>query len=134
MSKLLWALAIGLILWGFYGAYHAWELHLESQESQRKEAASKIIVPQRLPGLPWELESSLADAQRQGALALGNWLAVCGTRLQDPRKGWIELDYCVMIASKSPQAARHVFAEVSRRTPPSSPIWSRVQELRKSYE
>jgi len=134
MTRLIWIVVIVAALWGVYGAYHYWETFLERQEAERKAEAAKIIVPRQLPGMPGELEESLAKAQAQGATAFGNWLSTHAAYLQDPRKGWIQLDYCVMIARESPPTARRIFADVKQRTPPTSPIWRRVQELQKSYE
>ena len=54
--------------------------------------------------------------------------------VQDPRKAWIELDYCVLVSREDLSEARRVFAEVKKRTPPSSPVWPRVKDLEKVYE
>jgi hypothetical protein len=84
--------------------------------------------------MPYQLSDSFHAAEAQGATGLGNWLKVYGPSVQDPRKAWIELDYCVQIARDNPAEARRIFAEVKQRTPPSSRIWPRIKELAKTYE
>ena len=84
--------------------------------------------------MPPELQLSLEAAEKQGAPALANWLRTYNRYLEDPRKAWIELDYCVMVARNDPSAARQVFHNVKDRTPPSSPVWPRIKELERSYE
>jgi hypothetical protein len=95
-------------------------------------------VPEQLQGMPGQnptqLEATLRAAQSQGAEALKNWLKTYGRAVQDPRKAWIELDYCTMISREDPNEAKRIFAEVKNRTPPSSPVWPRIQKLEKTYE
>jgi hypothetical protein len=57
-----------------------------------------------------------------------------GRLVQDPRKAWIELDYCVLVSHEDLPEARRVFAEVKARTPESSPVWPRIKDLQKVYE
>ncbi len=73
-------------------------------------------------------------AQQKSPAAFRKWLKTYDKALQDPRKAWIELDYCVAIAREDPSEARRVFAEVKKRTPPSSPVWPRVKALEKTYK
>jgi hypothetical protein len=88
-----------------------------------------------MPGQnPTQLEATLRAAQSQGAEGLKNWLKTYGRAVQDPRKAWIELDYCTMISREDPNEAKRIFAEVKNRTPPSSPVWPRIQKLEKTYE
>ena len=44
-----------------------------------------------------------------------NWLKTYGQSVEDPRKAWIELDYCVAVAREDPAEARRVFAAVKER-------------------
>ena len=60
-----------------------------------------------------------------------NWLKTHSQSVEDPRKAWIELDYCVAVAREDPAEARRVFATVKERTPPSSPVWPRIKQLEK---
>jgi hypothetical protein len=135
MTKLI---AIVIILAALYGG---WELFLywdkvnHEEDTARKQAAASVITDgAQLQGLPQQYEASLQAAQKQGASAVKNWLKTYGIRAQDPRKAWIELDYCVLVAREDPAEARRVFASVKNRLPSSSPVWPRVKQLEKTYE
>src|SRR6185369_935459 len=98
------------------GVYGGWELFLywdkvknEEETAKKRAAASVITDGTQLPGLPSQYEISLQAAQKQGAAGLKNWLKNFSGVVQDPRKAWIELDYCVLLARESPAEARRVF-------------------------
>jgi len=91
-------------------------------------------VGEQLPGVPNQLEASLKAAQNSGATELKNWLKTYDRLIQDPRKAWIELDYCLLVSRANPSEARRVFAEVRSRTPESSPVWQRITKLEKTFE
>jgi len=80
------------------------------------------------------MEPSLQAAKSQGAAGLRNWLKTYGPTVKDPRKAWIELDYCVMVARDDPAEARRVFRSVRERTGPTSPVWPRIKQLAPTYE
>jgi hypothetical protein len=105
----------------------------EEETKQRQEAAA-MVVGDQLPGLPFHLEASLQAARKQGAAGLRSWLKTYGQSVEDPRKAWIELDFCVAVAREDPAEARRVFAAVKERLPPSSPVWPRLKQLEKTYE
>jgi hypothetical protein len=84
--------------------------------------------------MPPPLEPAYQQAQQHGNAAMRAWLKTYGPAMQDPRRAWIEMDFCVAIARDDPAEARRNFASVKQRTPPSSPIWPRVKQLEKSYE
>jgi hypothetical protein len=135
MTKWITILIIAAALYG------GWQLFLyydrvksEDDEAQKKAAAAENVSPQQLSGMPYQLQSSLEAAQKQGAAGLRNWLKVYGPSVQDPRKAWIQLDYCVEVSREDPAEARRVFAEVKNRTPDSSPVWKRIKQLEKTYE
>jgi len=135
MTKWITILIIAVVLYG------GWQLFLyydrvksEDEETQKKAAATENVSPQQLSGMPYQLESSLEAAQKQGAAGLRNWLKTYGPSIQDPRKAWIQLDYCVEVSQQDPAEARRVFAEVKGRTPDSSPVWKRIKQLEKAYE
>jgi hypothetical protein len=134
MTRLISILIILLLLWGGWKLLEYWQQVQNEHESQRKQAAARVVSPDQLPGMPYELQASLDAAERQGPAALQNWLKTYNLYLQDPRKAWIELDYCVMIAREDPNTAKRIFAAVKERTPSSSPVWPRLLELGKSYE
>lgn len=133
-TKLIGAVIIALVLFGCYELveYYA-KVKLES-ETQAKQEAAKVIRPEQLSGMPYELQTSLAAAQQAGPKFFGNWLATYGRSIQDPRLAWIQLDYVVAVSRDNPAEARKIFAAVKDRTPSSSPVYPRIQELAKSYE
>ena len=133
-TKLIAALIIVAVLYGGWNLFLYWDKVKNEKESIRKEEAAAVVTENSLPGLPYGLEQSLQAAKRQGAASLKTWLKTYGTSVQDPRKAWIELDYCVMIARDDPAEARRVFATVRERTGPASPVWPRIKQLAPTYE
>jgi hypothetical protein len=134
MTKLITALIIIVIGYCCYQLFIYWETVKEQKENEQKQAAVLAIQGESLPGMPYQLNESLRAAQQQGNAAMRTWLKTYGPAVQDPRKAWIELDFCVAIARDAPVEARHIFASVKQRTPPSSPVWPRVKQLEKTYE
>jgi hypothetical protein len=133
VTKLIAAFIIIVVLYGGYHLFLYWEKVKNEEETQRKQAVAAAVQAENLPGLPAGLEPSLRAAQQESPAAFRKWLRTYEKALQDPRKAWIELDYCVAIAREDPSEARRVFAEVKARTRPSSPVWPRVKALEKSY-
>jgi hypothetical protein len=111
-----------------------WDKVNHEEETQRKEASSTATQLQILPGLPQNLDQSLRTAQSQGEKALGTWLKNYGSMVQDPRKAWIELDYCQLLMRDNPAEARKLFNAVKDRIAPSSPVWPRIKESEKSFQ
>jgi hypothetical protein len=105
----------------------------KEETAQKKEAAAMVLGDQ-LPGMSPTLDASLAAARKQGAAGLRNWLKTHNQSVEDPRKAWIELDYCMAVARENTSEAKRVFAAVKERTPPSSPVWPRIKQLEKTYE
>ena len=134
MTKLIAAFIIIVALFGGYHLFLYWERVKNEEETQKKQAVAAVVQGENLPGLPPGLEPSLKAAQQHSRGAFRKWLKTYDKALQDPRKAWIELDYCVAIAREDPSEARRVFAEVKKRTPPSSPVWPRVKALEKTYK
>jgi hypothetical protein len=133
-TKLIAALIIAAALYGGWNLFLYWDKVKNEEETAKKQAVSSAVDPRQLPGLPQNLESTLEAAQRGGAVGLRNWLKAYDKVLQDPRKAWVELDYCVLVAREDPTEARRVFGNVKRRTPESSPVWPRIKQLEKTYE
>jgi len=134
MTKLITAFIIIVVCWCGYHLFRYWEDVQKEQENQKKQAIGLTIQGESLSGMPYQLNESLRRAQEQGPAAMRAWLKTYGPSLQDPRKAWIELDFCVAIAREDPAEARSIFKSVKERTPPSSPIWPRVNQLEKSFE
>jgi hypothetical protein len=134
MTKAIAAIIILLVLWGGWELFFYWERVKNEEENQQKQAAAAAVVGDQLPGVPYQLDQSLRKAQEQGLNGLRTWLNTYGKSIQDPRKGWIELDYCQLLSRENVSEARRIFAEVKKRTPPDSPLWPRLKQLAKTYE
>jgi hypothetical protein len=133
-TKLIAALIVVAILFGGWHLYFYWERVKNEEESVRKTAAAVEITGDQLQGLPEKLAPTLQAAQAQGAAGLRNWLKTYGKAVKDPRKAWIELDYCVAVTREDPAEARRIFTAVKDRTPRSSPVYPRMEKLAKTYE
>jgi hypothetical protein len=134
MTKIITAVFIIAALYGGWHLFLYWEKVRDEKETKEKQAAAAAIVPEQLPGLASALEPTLKAAQNEGAAGLRNWLRTYNRVVHDPRRAWIELDYCVLVAREDPAEARRVFAAVKQRTPPASPVWPRIKQLERTYE
>jgi uncharacterized protein involved in exopolysaccharide biosynthesis len=134
MTKLIAALMIVLVLYGGWELFLYWEKVKNEEDTKQKQDQAALTMGDTLPGLPYQLEQSLQEARKQGAAGLRNWLKLHGASVEDPRKAWIELDYCVAVAREDPAEARRVFASVKDRIGPASPVWPRMKQLEKTYE
>jgi hypothetical protein len=135
MTKLIAIVIIAVVLFGGWQLFLYWDKVNHEKEVADKNAASSVITSgQQLGGLPQPLENSLAAAQKAGPTAFANWIKTYGATIPDPRKAWIQLDYCVAVARDNPAEARRVYAEVKSRVSPSSPVYPRVKQLEGTYE
>jgi len=134
MTKLIAALILLGVLYCGWELFFYWEKVKNEEEVQKKHAAAAVLSEDQMTGLPYQLESSLRTAEAQGAAGLRNWLKTYRHVVQDPRKAWIELDYCLLISKDDPSEAKRLFAEIKNRTPESSPIWPRIKKLENAYE
>ena len=133
MTKIIAAFVIIVVLYCGYQGFLYWERVKNEEETKKKQAAAVAVQAESLPGMPPSLETSLNAARQESPAAFRKWLKTYDKFLQDPRKAWIELDFCVAIAREDPSEARRMFAEVKKRTPPSSPVWPRMKALEKTY-
>src|SRR5262245_5741238 len=133
-TKLIAALIIIAALYGGWHLFLYWEKVKNDEAVAQKQATSSVIDPNNLAGLPQQLQAQLQTATQQGPAALKEFLKSYGHAIQDPRKAWIELDYCVMLSRTDPAEAKKVFAAVKERVPPASPVWPRIKQLEKSYQ
>jgi hypothetical protein len=133
-SKLIGALVILLVVWGGYRMFVYYKEVEEQRWHEKEQTSGKDVDPTRLPGMPYELDASYNAAKSQGHAAIKKWLTLYGTQIQDPRKAWIELDYCVLVSRDNPQEARAVFASVKGRLKESSPVYPRLKQLEKSFD
>ena len=129
-------IVIVVVAVGFGGwqLYTYWLNVQDEKAAAAKEAAAKVADPNTMQGVPGELQDSLQAAEQHGAVSLGSWLKLYDSRIQDPKKAWVELDYVVMITRDNPKEARRIFGEVKDRTLPNSPVWPRIQGMEKTYE
>jgi len=134
MTKLIAALLIIAALFGVWELFLYWEKVKNDEEINQKKEAATMVLGDQLPGMSPMLDASLEAARKQGAAGLKNWLKTHNQSVEDPRKAWIELDYCVAVTREDTAEAKRVFAAVKARTPPSSPVWPRIKQLEKSYE
>ena len=134
MTKLISILIVVAALYGVWQLFCYYDRVKAQDEQKPKSAEVTSVSPQQLPGLPSQLEGSLELATKQGAAGLGKWLKAYGSSIHDPRKAWIELDYCVLLSHENPAEARRMFAEVKSRTPDSSPVCPRIKQLETAYE
>jgi hypothetical protein len=79
------------------------------------------------------LETSLQNAQAQGAPALKTWLHHNRKYCRDPRLAEIDLNYVVLVSRSNPAEAKKVFQAVKKRTPTSSPVYERIKRLEPTY-
>jgi hypothetical protein len=114
-----------------FGGWKIWE-YWKAKEAE--ELRQTQIPPKQLSGMPQQLEDSLAKAHAGGAKTLKAWLDAYGKSLQDPRLASIQLDYVLLVGRDDPAEARRVFADVKKRTPPNSPVYSRVKQLESTYQ
>lgn len=116
-----------------FGGWKIWE-YWKTKEAEEMRQNNPEVSPKQLPGMPSQLEDSLAKAQAGGAKSLKAWLDGYGKSIQDPRLASIQLDYVLLVAREDPVEARGVFAEVKKRTPASSPVYARVKQLEPTYQ
>jgi hypothetical protein len=134
MTKLIGVLIVIGALYGVWELFLYWEKVKNDEETKQKQDASAMVMGDQLPGLPYNLENSFQAARKQGTAATRNWLKLHGQSVEDPRKAWIELDFCVAVAREDPAEAKRIFAEVKGRIGNNSPVWQRVKQLEKTYE
>jgi len=137
MTKTLIIIAVAAIVGlGAWQLFDYWQKIDSEKETTRQqaEAAAAQMNPNNFPGLPDGYDASLQAAEQGGANALGNWLKLYGSRVQDPRKASIQLDYVLMIARDNPQEAKSIFNDVRDRTLPNSPVWPRIKSLEKTFQ
>jgi len=135
MTKLITILIIAAALWGGWQLFLYWDkVKTEDEVAAKKKAQSEIVSGDQLSGVPSTLEPSYQVAKNQGPAAIKNWLRLNGRNIQDPRKAWIELDYCIAIAREDPSEAKRIFSSVKDRTPQNSPVWPRIKQLERTYQ
>ena len=133
MTKLISVFIVIVVIFCGYQIWLKWDA-VQHEEELKKKEADAALNPSYLGGMPSQLEQSYQQALQRGNAAMRTWLKTYGAALQDPRKAWIELDFCVAITREDPSEARRLFKAIKDRTPPTSPIQPRLRQLEKSYE
>ena len=130
---ILICLIVGL---GVYKIYEHWTQIQEQNSLEQKAEKGPNIDPRTLPGLPWQLDLKLTEAQQAGPEAFKRFVEQLRKYpdVKDPRLAWIELDYAVLISSSDPLKAKQIFYDVKKRTPTDSPIYPRIRQLSKTYD
>jgi len=135
MTKLIAALIIAAVLFVGYQMFLYWDRVKNEEETARKESAAKVITRgDQLQGMPYNLQKLYENAEKQGPAGLRAFLKAYGNSVQDPRKAWIELDYCQAISHEDPAEARRIYADVKARTPANSPIMPRIKQLERTFQ
>ncbi len=134
MTKIIAAVILIAVIWGGWEIFVYYDRVKTEEQNAQKEAKAAQVTPEQLAGLPQSLESTLAAAQREGAAGMTNFLKNYGRAIQDPRKAWIELDYCLLLSRENPAEAKRIFNAVRERTPHNSPVWPRIQRLESTYK
>jgi hypothetical protein len=129
MTKLISALIAVAVIFIGYQLFSYWQKMKKEEETGIVEKAATPLRGDQLQGMPYQMEASLNQAQQKGPEVFRQWLKTYGPQIQDPRKAWIELDFCLAILRDNPAEARRIFADVKTRTGPTSPVWPRVKDL-----
>src|SRR5436309_8390837 len=98
MTKLIGVVILVAVLYGGWELFFYWEKVKNEEEIQKKQAATAIVVGEQLEGMPQQWEPVLKAAEAKGAAGIKNFLKQYGPSIHDPRKAWIELDYCLLIS------------------------------------
>ena len=136
MKVLISILIILGVIFSAWKGYDYWDrVNTEKDKSERK-ASGADIVPNDLPGMPYQLIEKYRNAAQKGPVAMKAFLDAYGKApsFQDPRKAWVELDYIVTITSSDPIDAKKRFAAVKERVSTNSPVYFRIRSLEKTYE
>jgi hypothetical protein len=140
MQKLIGIVLIIVVLLGLKELHRYWEEIREKQQTDRQTTApgsppsSPAQAPGAMSGLPSHLEPSLQQAKQQGSAALKIWLDRHRHLVRDPQLADIELDYVLLLGARNFTEAKTIFAAVRDRTPTNSPVYPRIQQLRRHYE
>jgi hypothetical protein len=134
MTKLISILIIVAGLWLGWKIFAYYQQIEEQNENRQKVEAGADLRPENLSGLPPHLQQYLEAAQRRGPDGLRDFLKTYGAQLQDPRRAWIEMDFCVAVRREDPNEAKRIFSAVKERTSTNAVIYPRIRQLEKSFE
>jgi hypothetical protein len=127
-------IVVGFSIIGWHLYQYFGEVQDKSTNAAARASAPVEISGDQLAGLPPALDWPLREAEQHGAPALREFLSAHASAIKDPRRAWIELDYVVLAGTSDPGEARRVYAKVKARLTASSPVYSRLKQLEKTYE
>ena len=133
-NKAIWVLIILVVGYGGYMLFQQWDQARLEHDGKKKAEAAAVVTGESLQGMPYQYEPALRSAKDKGPVAFRAWFAANEKILADPRKAWIELELCVAMSRENPAEAKKIFTSVKSRVPPSSPAWSKMKELEKTFE
>lgn len=142
MKPFLTLVLLAGVLYLAYLGSNAWRDFSAKQEAADRQRRGlppepATAQPAKLSGMNPTYEASLEkslEAAKSSAPALKQWLAQYRVYVSDPRLADIELDYVLLVSRTDLSEAKRVFAEVKRRTPPTSPVYERVKRLARTFE
>jgi hypothetical protein len=135
MTKAIAALIVIAFLFVGWRVFLYWDqVQNEEDLKQKQDKAALTLAPEQLSGVPPELEESLRKAQLAGEIRLGKWLKANGDKIKDPRKAWLELDYCIALSQSAPAEAKRIYLTVKERTPTNSAVYPRLKQLESTYQ
>ena len=136
MKILISILIVIGVIFTLYKVYDYWERVNDEKAMNEKARQGENVNGGELPGMPWQIEPKFREATQKGAPGLKAFLEAYGKSpsFKDPRKGWIELDYLVMISGNDPVEAKRIYAEVKARISTNSIIYPRIRSLGTTYD
>ena len=126
-------LTVVLVVAALWAGWRFVEYSRETMRREEQRDTSGRYAPGKVPGLPAELEASLATAQQAGAASLQRWLAQHRAEIAEPRLTEIELDYVVLVGRTSGTEARRVLDQIKARIPRDHPLHKRFAQLDAAY-
>ena len=134
MTKLIAIFIIVLVVVAGFKLVGYYKQVEEENRQQHKAEIGADVRPELLEGMPYQLSQSWDAAQKNGVSAMRDWFKYYGPQVQDPRKAWIQLDYCLAAMRDDPNEARAVFQSVKERTATNSPVYPRIRQLERTFE
>lgn len=134
MTKfLIGALIVVGLAMGGYQIFKYWG-HFKDTDEAQTQTYTPPAPGDNLEGMPPNLEPTFDASRQQGLSGFKAFLAEYGKSVSDPRLASIQLDYAVLLAVKDPAQAKKIYDQVKGRVQQDSPVYSRIQQLAKTYD
>lgn len=134
MTKLIGIFFIAIAIFIGVKVYQHYETIKNEEQTIIESQPGPITRGDQLQGMPDSLMASYQAAEQEGLPAMRAWMQTYGAMVQDPRKGWIELEIAVRTFRENPAEARRTFTSVKERTPPDSPLQPKIKQLQATFE